>query len=100
VYTDHHEGMRGIADVEDVNTPTTRGDGAGVRVVSARSWLEGGEEGQGGDLDIGGELEDLDEQLFHIVQTVPSPCTVAHALRLATVAFPDRAPWLSGHQHC
>jgi len=72
--------------------------------MSARSWLEGGEEERGGDLDIGGDLEDLDDQLFHtyiiipyihnyIMQTVPAPCTIARALRLAVVAFPDRAPW-------
>jgi len=74
-------------------TQMTEDDDVGVRVVSAHSWLEGGEEGRGGDLDIGGDLEDLDDQLFHIIQTVPTPCTIARALRLAVVAFPDRAPW-------
>jgi len=69
------------------------GDGDGVRVVTARSWLEGSEVGQGGDLDVGGDLEDLDDQLFHLIQTVPAPWTIARALRLAVVTFPDLAPW-------
>jgi len=93
VPTDHEAGMRDTSAAGGENTQITGGDGVGARVVSARSWLEGGEEGRGGDLDIGRDLEDLDDQLFHIVQTVPTPCTIARALRLAIVAFPDRAPW-------
>jgi len=69
------------------------GDGDRVRVVTARSWLEGGEVGRGRDLDVGGNLEDLDDQLFHLVQSVPAPLTVARVLRLAVISFPNRAPW-------
>jgi len=65
--TDHEAGMRDTSATSADNTQKTEGDGVGVRVVSARSWLEGGEEGRGGDLDIGGDLEDLDDQLFHII---------------------------------
>jgi len=64
-----------------------------VRVVSGRSWLEGGEVRREGDLDVGGDLEDLDDQLLHLLQTVPAPWTIVRALRLAVVTFPDRAPW-------
>jgi len=92
VPTDYEAGMRDTGATGADNTQMTEGDGVGVRVVSARSWLEGGEEGRGGDLDIGGDLEDLDDQLFYIIQTVPTPCTIARALRLAVVAFPERAP--------
>jgi len=87
VPTDHEAGMRNTSAAGDDNTQMTGGDGVGARVVSARSWLEGGEEGQGGDLDIGGDLEDLDDQLFYIIQTVPTPCTIARALRLAVIAL-------------
>jgi len=73
-----------------VNVDREAGDGA--RVVSALSWLEGGEKGRGGDLDVGGDLEYLDDQLFQLIQTVPAPWTIARALRLAVVTFLDQAP--------
>jgi len=47
----------------------------------------------GGDLDVGGELEDMDDQLFHLIHDVPAPWTMARVLRLAIVSFADRAPW-------
>jgi len=59
----------------------------------ARSWLEGGEVGRGGDLDVGGDMEDMDDQLFHLIQDEPIPWTVARVLRPAIVSFPDRALW-------
>jgi len=62
-----------ISGVEDEDVRMKVGDGDGVRVVRARSFLEGGEEGRGGDLDVGGNLEDLDDQLFHLIQNVPYP---------------------------
>jgi len=35
----------------------------------------------------------MDDQLFHLMQDVPAPLTVARVLLLAIVSFPDRAPW-------
>jgi len=60
VPTDREAGMCDTSAAGVDNTQMTGGDGVGVRVVSARSWWEGCEEGRGGDLDIGGDLEDLD----------------------------------------
>jgi len=71
----------------------TGGDGDGVRVVTARSWLECSKVARGGDLDVGGDLEDLDDQLFHLIQSIPAPWTVARILRLAVISFPDRVTW-------
>jgi len=93
VHVDREAGIQEISAVEDDNTEMTGDDGDGARVVSACSWLEGGEKGRGGDLDVGGDLEDLDDQLFHLIQAVPAPSTIERALRLAVVTFPDRAPW-------
>jgi len=57
-------GIQEISCVGDDDVRMTGGDGDGVRVVTARSWLEGGEVVRGGELDVGGDLEDLDDQLF------------------------------------
>jgi len=81
-----------ISGVEDDEDAMTGAGGDRVRRVTARSWLEG-EVKRGDDLDMDGELEDLDEQLYHLIQTIPAPWTVAHVLRLAVISFPDRAPW-------
>jgi len=66
-----------IATVDEENGMATGVDGDGVRVLIARSWMEGSEVGRGGDLYVGGDLEDLDDQLFHLIQDVPAPWTVA-----------------------
>jgi len=45
VNIDREEGVQDISPVGDDNTEMTGGKGDGVRVVSARFWLEGGEVG-------------------------------------------------------
>jgi len=90
---DYKAGLQIITNLDEEHGMATGGDDGGVRVVTARSWLEGSQVGQGGDLDVGGDLEDMDDQLFHLIQDVPAPWTVARVLCLAIVLFPDRAPW-------
>jgi len=92
VDNDQEAGLQAIIGNDDEDGMATGGDSDRVRVVTARSWLKGSVEGRGGDLDVGGDLEDLDDQLFHLVQDVPAPWTVARVLRLAVISFPDRAP--------
>jgi len=90
VDVDSVAGVQEISAIDDEDGMMTGGDGDGnfgVRRVSARSWLEGSE------VDLGGDLEDLDDQLFHLIQTVPAPWTISPVLRVAVVSFPDRAPW-------
>jgi len=57
--------VRAVED-DDVGL-ATGADGDGVWVVSVRSWLGGGEVVRGGDLAVGGELDDLDEHLIQII---------------------------------
>jgi len=71
-----------ISGVGDDGDTMTGAGGDRVRTVTARSWLEG-EIGRGGDIDMDGELEDLDEQLYQLIQTIPTPWIVARVLRLA-----------------
>jgi len=79
----------GIAGEDDQRLVT----GDRVRVVSARSWLGGGELVQGGDIAVGGELDDVDEHLLEIILSTPPPWTVPRILQQAVIAYPDRAPW-------
>jgi len=83
-----------ISGVKEDEDAMTGAGGDRVRTVTARSWLEG-EIKRGDDIDMDGELEDLDEQLYHLIQIIPPPppWTVARVLRLAVISFPDRAPW-------
>jgi len=67
--------------------------GDGVRVVSPHSWLGGGELVRGGDIAVGGELDDLDEHLIEIILSIPPPWTVPRVLQRAVISFPGRAPW-------
>jgi len=61
-----------ISGFEDEGDTMTGAGGDRVRTVTARSWLEG-EIRRGDDIDMDRELEDLDEQLYHLIQTIPSP---------------------------
>jgi len=58
-----------------------------VRRVTARFWLEGNES----DEDKG--IEDLDDQLYCIIDSTPLPWTVSRAPRIAVNKYPQRAPW-------
>jgi len=69
---------------------TGGGDGEGdlrVRRVTARSWLEG----YGSDKEDG--IEDIDDQLYRIIDSIPFPWTISRALRIADQRYPQRAPW-------
>jgi len=68
---------------------TGGGDGRNLRVrrVTTRSWLEGEES------DEDTSIEDLDDQLFRIVDSTPRLWTVSRALRTAVAQYPQRAPW-------
>jgi len=77
----------------DDESLATGGEGDRVRVVSARSWLGGGELVPGGDIAVGGELDDLDEHLLEIILSIPPPWTVPRVLQHAVISFPNRAPW-------
>jgi len=82
----------GVA-TEDEEGLATRAERDRVRVVSARSWLGGGELVRRGDLAVGGELDDLDEHLIEIILSIPPPWTVPRVLQQAVIAYLDRAPW-------
>jgi len=58
-----------------------------VRRVTARSWLEG----YGSDEDDG--VEDIDDQLYRIIDSTPAPWTISCALRIAIQKYPQREPW-------
>jgi len=58
-----------------------------VRRVTARLWLEG----YGSDEDEG--VEDIDDQLYLIIDGMPFPWTISRALRIAVQRYPQRAPW-------
>jgi len=58
-----------------------------VRRVTARSWLEG----YGSDEDD--VVEDIDDQLYRIIDETPFPWTTSRALRVAIQRYPQRAPW-------
>jgi len=48
-----------------------------VRRVTTRSWLEGyGSDEEGG-------IEDIDDQLYRIIDATPLPWTISSALRIA-----------------
>jgi len=66
---------------------TGAGDGEREMRVTARSWLEG----YGSDEDDG--VEDIDDQLYRIIDETPSPWTISRALRIAVQRYPQRAPW-------
>jgi len=87
-------GLLVVSAVEDDDEGLATGaDGDGVRVVSAHSWLGDGEVVRGGDLAVGGELDDLDEHLIQIILGIPPPWTVPRVLHQTVISFPDRAPW-------
>jgi len=58
-----------------------------VRRVTARSWLER----YGSDEDDG--VEDIDDQLYRIIDGMPFPWTISRALRIAVQRYPQRAQW-------
>jgi len=58
-----------------------------VRRVTARSSLEG----YGSDEDDG--VEDIDDQLYRIIDSTSAPWTISRALRIAIQKYPQRAPW-------
>jgi len=58
-----------------------------VRNVTAREGMECEES----DLDT--EIEDLDDQLIHLIESTPRPHTASRVLRLAVVQCPLYAPW-------
>jgi len=58
-----------------------------VRRGTARSWLEG----YGSDEEDGNE--DIDDQLYRIIDSIPVPWTISRALRIAVQRYPQRAPW-------
>jgi len=74
-------GLREVSSVEEGDEMLT-GGGDGdrdlrVRRVTARSWLEG----NGSDEEDG--IEDLDDQLYRIIDATPLPSTISRALRIA-----------------
>jgi len=78
------------AAVEGDEMLTGGGDGERdlrVRRVTARSWLEG----YGSDEEDG--IEDIDDQLYRIIDSTPLPWTISRALRIAVQTYPQRAPW-------
>jgi len=94
VKQDIDTGLHVVSAVDDdAEGLATGAEGDGVRVVLARSWLGGGELVQGGDLAVGGELDDLDEHLIQKIQGIPPPLTVPRVLQQAMISFPKRAPW-------
>jgi len=68
---------------------TGGGDGRDLRVrrVTARSWLEGGES----DEDTG--IEDLDGQLFRIIDTTPSSLDRVPRPQDPLAKYLEGAPW-------
>jgi len=58
-----------------------------VRRVTARSWLEG----YGSDEDD--SIEDIDDQLYRIIDSTPLPSTISRALRIVIQRYPQRTPW-------
>jgi len=72
VKQDPDTGLHVVNAVDDDDEGLATGaEGDGVWVVSARSWLGGGELVLGGDLAVGGELDDLDEHLIQIILGIP-----------------------------
>jgi len=83
-------GLREISATEEGDEIMTGGgDSRDLRVrrVTARSWLEGEES----DEDTG--IEDLDDQLFRLIDSTPRRWTVSRIFRIAVANYPDRAPW-------
>jgi len=91
VKLDPDTGLHVVSAADEYHGRVAAGDG--VRVVSAHSWLGGGELVRGGDIAVGGELDDLDEHLFEIILSIPPPWTVPRVLQRAVISFPGRAPW-------
>jgi len=48
-------------------------------------------EGHGSDEDE--RVEDLDDQLYRIIDGMPFPWTISRALRISVQRYPQRAPW-------
>jgi len=85
-------GMREVTSELNGEDEILTGGGDGerklrVRRVTARSWLEG----YGSDEDEG--TEDIDDQLYRIIDGMPFPWTISRALRIAVQRYPQRAPW-------
>jgi len=58
-----------------------------VRKDTACEWMEGEES------DEDTEVEDLDDQLFRLIESTPRPHTVSRVLRMAVVQCPLYVPW-------
>jgi len=94
VKQDPDTGLHVVSAVNDDDEGLVTGaERDGVWVVSARSWLGDGEVVRGGNLAVGGELDDLDEHLIQIILGISPPRTVPCVLQHAVISFPDRAPW-------
>jgi len=84
-------GLREVISVEEGDEMLT-GGGDGdrdlrVRRVTVCSWLEG----NGSNEEDG--IEDLDDQLYRIIDATPLPWTISRTLRIAVHRYPQRAPW-------
>jgi len=90
VHFNERTGQREISAAEGGDEMLTGGgDGRDLRVrrVTVRSWLEGEES----DEDTG--IEDLDDQLFRLIDATPCPWTMSRVLKIDVANYPDRAPW-------
>jgi len=84
-------GLREICAVVEGDEMLTGGGDGGrdlrVRRVTARWWLEG----YGSDDEEG--IEDINDQLYRIIDSTPLPWTISRALRVAVQRYLQRAPW-------
>jgi len=87
----HRTGRRNVRGKMRGGNEILTGGGDGetdlrVRRVTAGSWLEG----YGSNEDDG--VEDIDDQLYRIIDSTPAPWTISRALRIAIQRYPQRAP--------